>query len=296
MKPSSPDMKFAQCAVGSAARVWLVAEEDDQFRLLQLKEEKWAARSPAWDISSVCGVDHGGGRYEVIALGAEGELLMGAPGGFAETHIDPVGKGPQQYGVLREIRRVGDDVFAVGMSRQAYRRRRGVWREVAGSIRSSGPAAIGFNSLHGHSSKAVFAVGLGGEIWAYNGSTWRQLESPTSLALQRVMALKSGHILACGAGGAILQGRPDALTLVKNDLTKDAFYGMVEFRGRVFVSSLTSLFVLGPRGLEAVDVGLKRPLTFGDLDADDEVVWSVGARHLLRSIDGVTWQQVTCPL
>jgi hypothetical protein len=43
-----------------------------------------------------------------------------------------------------------------------------------------------------------------------------------------------------------------------------------------------------------VDTGLPGPLTFGHLESDADVIWSVGARHLLSSEDGVTWTQVMC--
>jgi len=296
MTHSSPEMKFAQCAVGSQARAWFIAEEDDQFRLLQLKDGKWAARSPEWPIGSICGSDEPGKGFEVIGLGIDGELLIGTPGKFIETHLDPLSRGPDRYGVLREVRRVGEDVFAAGMSRQVYRRRAGVWSDVAGPIRESGPGAIGFNSIHGASTNAVFAVGFGGEVWFFDGSCWIQLDSPTSVALNRVLALQSGHVLICGAGGVLLQGKPDALATIKNEVTKENLYGMTEFKGRIFLSSAKSLFVLGQDGLEKQDTGLDGPLTFGNLEAQEDVIWSVGARHLLRSFDGVVWEQVFCQI
>lgn len=301
-QPSSPHLTFAQCAVGSGERAWFIAEEGDDFRLLQLKSDptgdpnagKWAVRTPDWPLSALCGVDRGNGQYEVLGVGLDGELLIGVPGKFSESHLDPQGQGPDQHGVLRDIRRVGGDVFAVGMSRQVYRRQGDAWSDIGAAIRGPRKGATGFNSVAGLSPEAVFAVGFHGEVWFYNGSAWRQLDSPTSVALQRVLVLPSGHAVICGANGVLLQGLPDALAPIQNDVTMDNLYGLAWFKDRVFVASMKKLFVIGPDGLEPVDVGLEGPLTFGSLDASEDVLWSAGAKHLLRSTDGVSWQQVMC--
>lgn len=295
-KPSSPHMKFAQCAVGSRSRAWFTAEEQDDFRLLQLKEGKWAARTPDWPIGCLCGVDRGKGDYEVLALGNDGELLIGTPGSFSESHLDPVGRGPSRYGVLRDIRWIDDEVFAVGMSRQAYRRKGDVWQDISGSMRKAGNGPSGLNSVHGLSPKDVFAVGFGGEVWFYDGASWEQVDSPTSVALHRVLALPSGHVIACGAGGVLLQGTREAIAPVQNEATRDNLYGLAFFRGRVYVSSLKALFAIGGNGLEPVNLGVTGALTFGSLDACADVIWSVGARHLFASDDGVSWKQVMCTI
>lgn len=289
-------MKFAQCAVGSRSRVWFAAEEGDDFRLLQLKEGKWAARTPDWPISCLCGIDRGSGNYEVLALGNDGELLIGSPGSFSESHLDPVQKGPDRYGVMRDIRWIGEDVFAVGMSRQAYRRTGKTWQDISGSMRKAGLGEAGLNSVHGLSPNAVFAVGFGGEVWFYDGTNWRPVDSPTSVALHRVVVLPSGHAIACGAGGVVLQGSPETLVPVQNEVTRDNLYGLAHFHGRVYVSSLTAMFAIGKNGLEAVDLGLTGALTFGSLDASSDVIWSAGARHLFASDDGASWEQVMCPV
>ncbi|WP_143171324.1 hypothetical protein [Rhizobacter sp. OV335] len=293
-KPSSPHMTFAQSAVGSRDRVWFVAEEEDDSRVLQLKGGKWFVKTPEWPVASICGVDKGNGQFEVLALGLDGELLVGIPGGFSESHVDPQAKGPDRYGAMRDIRWVDSDVFAVGMSRQAYRRSGGAWQAISGAIHAQKGESTGFNSVHGLTPQAVYAVGFGGEIWLYDGSAWRQLDSPTSVALQRVLVTPSGHALMCGAAGVLLQAAGDRSTTVQNEVTRDNLHGLTLFKGKAFVASLTGLYLIGPKGLEAVDTGLPGPLTFGHLESDADVIWSVGARHLLSSEDGVTWTQVMC--
>jgi hypothetical protein len=292
---SSPLLTFAQCAVGSISRVWFVAEEEDDSRVLQLRGGKWAVRTPEWHVSSVCGREYAGDRFEMLALGIDGELLVGVPGGFTESHVDPQGQN-RGRGVLRDIRIVGEDVFAAGMSRQVYRRQRGNWSHVSGPIQPPPGQMKGFNSIAGSAANAVFAVGYDGEVWFYDGRLWKQLDSPTSVALHRVISLPSGHAVICGAAGVLLQATPGGIATVRNDATTDNLYGLAVFKGKVYVSSLTALYAIGPNGLEPMDTGLTGPLTFGSLDASENELWSAGAGHLLKTQDGVAWSLVHCPV
>lgn len=294
-RKSSPLLTFAQCAVGSTSRVWFVAEEEDDSRVLQLRGGKWSVRTPDWAVSSICGREYGADRFEVLALGIDGELLIGVPGGFSESHIDPQGEN-RGRGILRDIRMVGEDVFVAGMSRQVYRRQGGTWRHVSGTIQPPPGQAKGFNSIDGRAPDAVFAVGYDGEVWYYDGQLWKQLDSPTSVVLHRVISLPSGHAVMCGAAGVLLQATPAGIATVRNDATTDNLYGLAHFRGKVYVSSLTALYWIGPSGLEPVDTGLDGPLTFGSLDASAKELWSAGANHLLTTQDGAAWSLVDCPV
>src|ERR1044072_5300772 len=98
IKDSSKHMKFAQAAIGSRNRIWFSAEEEDLFRLLQLKTDKWGVKTPDWNIVSLTGKEKEDGDFEVIVLGSNGELLTGFPGGFEESHLDAKNKTPEKTG------------------------------------------------------------------------------------------------------------------------------------------------------------------------------------------------------
>jgi hypothetical protein len=300
---SSADMIFAQSAVGAATasgRTWFVAEEEDLFRVIQYKEQSWLARTPDWPIVSICGDEKKNGAFEVVALGMDGELLIGMPGEFSETDLQKETAVPFAIGPMRDIRFVGDNVFAAGMSRQVFRRASGVWNLISSNIHSEQGSLAGFNSIHGVSPSAVYAVGFEGEIWFYNGNAWKQLSSPTSVVLNRVVATPNGFAIICGAAGIVLQANADQAVTVKNDVTQDNLYGLTIFQGKVYVSSLTALFELTADGLQSIDVALdgssEGPLTFGHLDANEKTMWSVGAKHLLRTEDGIAWELVICDI
>jgi hypothetical protein len=296
---SSSDMIFAQSAVGAAnenGRTWFIAEEGDEFRLLQYKSNEWFVKTPDWPVVSICGTEKTKTTFEVIALGMDGELLTGVPGGFSESDLQKLTGTSFAIGPMRDIRVVGDDVFAAGMGRQVFRRANDQWALISSSIHSTKDEIAGFNSIHGRTPTAVFAVGFEGEIWFYNGSDWKQLDNATSVVLHRVVVAPNGFAIICGAAGVLLQANSEQAVTIKNQATEDNLYGLTVFKEKVFVSSMTELFELTNEGLQPVSIDLEGPLSFGHLEANEKYIWSVGAQHLLRSEDGVAWQLIKCDI
>jgi hypothetical protein len=296
---SSSHMMFAQSAVGAAdenGRTWFIAEEEDEFRVLQYKSGEWFVKTPDWPVVSICGIERSNKNFEVIALGMDGELLIGVPGGFSESDLQKLTGISSAIGPMRDIRIVSDDVFAAGMGRQVFRRANDQWALISSPIHSAKDEIAGFNSIHGRTPNAVFAVGFEGEIWFYNGNDWKQLDSATSVVLHRVVVAPNGFAIICGAAGVLLQANSEQAITIKNEATEDNLYGLTVFKEKVFVSSMTELFELTDEGLQPVSVGLEGPLSFGHLEANDKYIWSVGAQHLLRSEDGVAWQLIKCDI
>lgn len=304
---TSRNMVFGQAAIGSAQRIWFTAEEaepddggDGASLLLQWKDGKWAARTPDFPLVSVCGADRGGGDFEVLALGVDGEILQGLPGKFDVLHVDPAQRLDLRLGCMRDISFVGESVFAVGMTRQTYVRRSGVWENDSSELRLaaatvSGPAT-GLNAVHGTSEGNVYAVGYGGEVFFCDGTHWHAVDSGVNVGLYRVLVLPSGEFYACGAAGVVIHGNPSIVSVIENHVTDENLYGLTEFGGRIYVSGLRNLFVIGPKGLEPVVVDLAGSFTFGFLQASDGIICSVGARHVLVSTNARHWEMLRCDL
>jgi hypothetical protein len=292
IKDSSKYMKFAQAAIGSRNRIWFIAEEEDLFRLLQLKTEKWSVKSPDWNIVSLTGIEKSDGDFEVIALGSTGELLTGIPGGFSESHLDEKNKSPEKLGILRDIKIIGDVVVAVGMGQQVYIRKRNKWSNISPKAKEDKKTVSGFNAVDGLNENEIVAVGHQGEIWFYNGKEWKQIESKTTMALNSVLCTPSGDIYVCGASGIILKGNTEGFSSVENKITSDNFYSLAFFREKVYLSSLTALYVISNGKLEVMKNA--EGYTTGHLHAHDDVMISTGARHILLTEDGVKWIQIFC--
>lgn len=296
-KPSAPNLLFSRAWIGRRDLVWVLAQDDppsgDTSRFLQYKAGKWTHLVFRWGGVALTATVKP--SLDLIIVGADGQVLHGMPTGYSDEHLDRSKSGPEFNGQIRDARFIGPRVIAVGMSRQVYRREQtGQWAHIDQGVVAKPRDMVGFNAVDGFGPNDVYAVGLKGEIWHYDGKNWRQEESPTNIALQRVRCFsgKKGGIYACGAGGTLLRGSPDGFEVIAQGSTSDNLYGLEWFEGKLYVAGLTALYVLENDALQPVDVGLGDGVTFGDLHANDGVMWSVGARHILTTEDGSSWTQL----
>ncbi|MCG6657497.1 hypothetical protein HOP52_06920 [Halomonas campisalis] len=299
MPPSSSDLIFSRVFVCNRDRVWVLSQEKDLIqeearhtKFLQLHNDSWIYRRINWDSSAICGTDNPG--VQLFVIGVDGEVLNGSTGGFSEEMIDSSHEGPRSVGYMRDARYIDGKCYVVGMGRMAYRREEaGAWNRIDAGVRASKGELAGFNSVDGMSVTDIYAVGYSGEMWRYDGAFWIHLDSPTNVALYRVVCDRNNNmVICCGAGGVVLAGSGDNFVAVGHDVTEDNLYGLEIFKGKVYLASLTKVYVLEGGGLVEQDLGLGDGLTTGCLHAGDGVLWSAGANHLVYTDDGVLWKQV----
>lgn len=87
-----------------------------------------------------------------------------------------------------------------------------------------------------------YAVGDGGAIVAYNGTTLLQIDSPTALPLRGVVGFASGEVYAVGDGGAILYRNPDPYSWT--GITS----GTVENLTSIWAADDDNMFIAGESG------------------------------------------------
>ena len=74
--------------------------------------------------------------------------------------------------------------------------------------------------------------------------------------------------------------------------------GAIEFQGRMYFATAEALYRLDDAGLIPVDIsaGRKKNRTragesFGALNANDDLIWSVGPKMAIYSMDGRRWTE-----
>lgn len=291
---SHPTFIFGHCSIGSAERVWFVAEDGDVSRMVQLNAGKWVQKSVPWTAVAVCG--RISPMREVFLIGERGQVVRGTESGFLDEQIDPATQRPQKLGVLRDARLIAGVPHAVGMMRQVYRRGTQTWQSISDDILAKQAPVCGFNSIDGTSSDDLLTVGLEGEVWRFDGSTWTRIESPTNVALNRVRFADRQQAFACGQAGVLLEIGRGTVRAAADPLKGQNLYGLACFGGKVYAASMKAVFVLDGGTLEPVDLGLGDDLTAGYLETDGETLWSVGAHHLARTTDGEHWTFVKCEI
>ncbi|NVN91648.1 MAG: hypothetical protein HXX11_13735 [Desulfuromonadales bacterium] len=293
--PSAHGLLFSRVFIGDSTRVWILAEEEKRAsphtKFLQCKDGKWIYRTMPWGTAGLCGVTVP--DIEFFAVGVDGEVLRGTRTGFNDEKVDDSGNGPQKRGFLRDVRMIGGSVYVVGMGRQAYRRgKTGTWSRFDAGILSDTKELVGLNSVDGVNEKNIYAVGLSGEIWFYNGLKWVRVDSPTNLALHRVLCIAPDKVYACGAGGILLSGSEGKFEVIEPDTTDDNFYDMGWFQNKLYVAGLKNLYVMADDKLKVVDFKLGDGFTTGHLHSKENMMWTVGSRHLAYTLDGNKWIQV----
>lgn len=232
------------------------------------------------------------GVNHVVTVGVDGDFHEAARTGDLRGILDGTREGPENRGHLRCVRRIGDEVFAAGMGRQVYRRTGpGQWqRSDQGALLPLGTEAIkGFHAIDGRSADDLVAVGIDGEIFWFDGSTWTQAPSVTSAGLHCVKAISGGpHYLVGGSAGTLLRGHRDDWTVVVHGLDLSTLRSIEVFGDAIFLATHDGLYRLGDT-LEPIQLG-EGPKTFGVLHAAHGVLWSLGQRDLFV-FDGIEWQE-----
>jgi hypothetical protein len=274
-------------------------ESDVAYRFILLKYDRtaglWGSFNLPWEVCSLTTRRVPG--KEVFVLSPEGFVGRGYGGFRQEDLAGAGGDSPDSLGPLREIRAVADGVLCVGMSRQAYiTRGQSAWSvmHTANMVtRKSLMEVTGFNSIHGISLDRLWAVGMGGEIWSCMRGVWRQEDSPTNLALHRVMAIDENRAYAVGQAGVVL--------ILDQNIWQVAFklddvgdiWDVCSFQQDIYISTASAIYKLNRAVDDATVVPVPQIETFGYLDSADGVIWSAGTSDIAYSTDGNLWSVIT---
>lgn len=229
----------------------------------------------------------------VFSLCNDGAVHVSKPSASVFEHVDPTEEGPNELRWMIDIKSIGKSIFAVGMARQVYRRMAAnSWIQFnqGAEITTEEEIFCGFRSIDGIDENCLYAVGLLGEIWHFNGGTWRKLDSPTNMRLDQVRYVSPELVYACGAGGTIIRGHCDSWVPVEQDVTDGNLWGMEPFDGKVYFADSTAVYVLDGEDFSKVDMKLSQPVTTSYLQAKDGVLYSLGSRDLVR-FDGQSWSR-----
>lgn len=228
-----------------------------------------------------------------LILGESGEVMCDGSNDF---HFEQIGSGknsPDNFGPMRGIRLIGEQVYAVGMNRQVYRRdKKGIWTNIDAGVRTlPGNEVTGFEAIDGFDEKEIYAVGWDGEIWHYNGRKWIQKDSPTNFILVDVCCAGDGNVYACGRVGTLLRGRGDRWEVIEHESINDDIWSLAWYKDRLFMSTMNEVMVLDGDRLLLMNMGKDRPKTCFHLSTADGVLWSIGAKDIM-SYDGNIWTRI----
>ncbi|AGU47748.1 hypothetical protein VAPA_1c06180 [Variovorax paradoxus B4] len=192
---------------------------------------------------------------------------------------------------LRTCACIEGHAYAAGMNREVFRRaREGQWSAMHAPGVEGDDDVAGFEAIDGFGANDLYAAGWEGEVWHWQGSAWTQCESPVNVVLSGICCAGDGHVYACGQSGTLLRGRGEDWEVLETEGLIDDFWDVRWFMDRLYVASMSALYVLQDDALVAVDFGRDAPDSCYKLTDAEGVLWSIGQQNIF-SFDGAAWRR-----
>jgi len=192
---------------------------------------------------------------------------------------------------LRACACIEGHAYAAGMNREVFRRaREGQWSAMHAPAVEGDDDVAGFEAIDGFGANDLYAAGWEGEVWHWRGSAWTQCESPVNVVLSGICCAGDGNVYACGQSGTLLRGRGQDWEVLETDGLIDDFWDVRWFMDRLYVASMSALYVLQGDALVAVDFGRDAPDSCYKLTDAEGVLWSIGQQNIF-SFDGAAWRR-----
>lgn len=253
---------------------------------------KWDNYFLPFVTAGICSVH--GTDPEILSLGIQGQIHSASPSGQHIEIIDNSKEGPLHRGVLRGIRTINNIPYVWGMGRQVYRRTiKNSWaRFDENTLDPIGSKnVVGFESLDGFDEKNIWAVGIGGEIWARTNE-WMMLPKTTNQNLLGVLCTPMGKIYAVGGGGLILVSDGGGFSPIEQNLTSETLWDVVWHDGSVWVSGVQGVFKIVDDKL--LSASPESATKFRYLCAKDDLLWSIGESEIWERSRG-SWSTIVIP-
>jgi len=242
----------------------------------------WAdAEDTAWDSTAIAVAKTPTER--LVFVGEDGDVCTYVGGKSTSEKIEPAPK------LIRNAKTIDGFVVVCGMLRQVFQRiDEGKWKDISAPLPKAGEK-VGFEAIDGYSLKELYTVGWAGEIWQFDGFRWVDRNSPTNLILSSICCAQDDVVYLGGQRGILIQGRNDSWEITKWEEEVDVdIWDLCWFKGRLYVATMTALFILDKNKLVEVDFGALVVSSCYSLTKSEGVLWSVGNSDVL-SFDGNKW-------
>lgn len=148
--------------------------------------------------------------------------------------------GPNRGGITR-VKTIGGFAYVCGGARSVGKRTgKGQWISHTQSIPCSPDPTDnteGFSDIDGFNENDIYAVGGKGDVWHYDGTSWKQMPFPTNTYVQSVCCGGDGFVYVGCYEGLTFVGRRDRWKKIYDGGINLGFRDMVWHEGRVWCTS-----------------------------------------------------------
>jgi hypothetical protein len=256
-------------------------------------EEKWAYREVG-ETRGIrgCGTQWPNERWVFVT--DDGEVYVS--GGGDDAFESPIVPGP--YAFFSAVSRIPPGrAYAVGPRRKVYvRDAPDTWRHLSSGLAPDGARGerepTGFSDVAGFGESVLYACGGPGDLWHYDGQSWRRVDIPTNERLWRVCCASDGVVYVIAGERTVLAGRGDKWQLLEQVESESRLESIVDFNGKVILSTQQALFEIRNGTVLPASLGnmpAMRSCSF--LAAGDGILVVAGAR-CASTFDGKSWSVI----
>jgi hypothetical protein len=204
---------------------------------------------------------------------------------FARSSPPPTGRRSRG---IRSVQEVGGLAHAIGIRGMVYRLDAlDRWTRIDEGL----PSSFDGQAIDGFGVTDVFAVGMKGGVWHYDGKTWTQQDIPTNRNLTAARCTPDGTVYFAGHGGTLVRGQRDQWSLVDHGDMAEDIWDLEWFAGKLYVSTLDGLFCLQGDHLHPVAYGKQTPRSTYQLSTYGGAMWSNGETSIME-FDGMAWTRI----
>ncbi len=229
-----------------------------------------------------------------VFVADDGEVYV--VGGGIDAFEDPIVS--KTYTFFSNVKRVSPGrAIAVGPRRKVFvRQGPDDWRQLTQGLFPQGDQTShensGFSDIDGFSESDMYACGGRGDLWHFDGTMWTPIDLPTNDNTWKICCASDGTVYVLTGRGQILMGRDHSWAVIGQDLTDQPLESIVDYNGKVIISTQDALFEL--------DLGVLRPASLGEippmrsrsfLAVGDGILIVAGSTDAC-SFDGTNWSVI----
>lgn len=259
-------------------------DEKKQFRIEKLsKLHTRRGEIEAISPTEVIWADGGGRIY----------LIGNNKSGF-ENDI-PGKMGEFGYGTIRDIKKIGDSIYAAGSWRHVSKREgENNWKEIGVDSKNFSDLNIdsGFNTVGGTGEDDIYVGGNAGDFWHFDGKKWDRIDLPWKVAIHKIEAISKDLVYLSCSHGTLFVGSKNKWRVIRKKGEDENFYQMVQFKGEIYVSTLYRMYKVVDGKLEECIPAIQNMeieiFCHHYLSANDDIMLMCGQRSA-AIFDGEFW-------
>lgn len=215
---------------------------------------------------------------------------MGGGKKFPDELIHPDG-----WPMTSRIKCINGYAYSVGGQRCIYKRVDiGKWERFAKLSESEHVERVGFRDMDAFTETDMYAVGGHGDVWHYDGSTWKQMGFPSNVQLATVTCAGDGNVYISGEGGSLWVGKKSTWKRIYEGGSSILWNDVLWFDNKLWLASDYQFRIWDGKAMQSVEHKGESIPAYGHMDARDGLLL-VASPHAVWSFDGKEWKTIVAP-